>query len=1104
MLAAVCAHAPSASQAGESAVEQARADERARQEGLKKAPGYKKLDLTPARLHVVPLELPAAFERSAEAFPKSAHDVVIGADGNFLRDGKPVFLFGVEAELYNGAWLHRILGLDFTELSILARGEFRASLKVEKKKAADGTLLLEASSPVESPWLELRFKEALRGGTLLTYELMMNKTFHPLPYEVYDFQPPLYCPGVPGFHKNSSHFFDLCQENPEARQLYVNMLRWSARHARKYPVWMYELINEVSYICPCAANAQRFQEEMARKYGTLEQANSAWGTRYGSFEAVLPPLNIGSGMIYNSEWGVVPHGKDLSVPLWIDWARWMEGRGEEVFRELQAELQKLDPGAKGCYQSPYWEGRNAMSPATKGRTEDLYGGEQVLNLFRQERGSEKWEELTQMLEQQIANDLIRASAPAKPHVNLECTINGYPRAKDEPEKAYRIGAAGTRTFFWHQAVHGVSGSVIGYFYGNATSGGGGSVWDPQRHTLDSIRELPRTRGEIGALAEIVLPNPRIKGRIGVLYSLETSRVIRPEKDNLCHQFVAEFADYYGAALFTRAPVDIVTSEQVLAGKAGDYKLLVVPHAWRARQGVLEKLAAYAQAGGTVLVSPDSLRFDDDSGARLETEAFLGGRAGKPLTQAARPVFQDALAGLGECGSKGIASAPSGERDFDFAAPVHGYEFEPTTARLLAAAGGKPALTVNDLGRGKVYHLAYEPSDRSRFQLMRWIAGQCGARADLETTSPSELPLPGDLFPFLPIETHRFERDGRQVWYALNFGGACAGRLVPAEAAKPMTVRNVRDGKYLKPDGGTSATPSPWTPDALKAGVPVEFPSQDPVVLLLEDPEREPLALETLSDEQREALAWLYRKSPASEKKILIDAVSTLEGRMHAYRMPTAVKRLEDLGYEVHTSVKPLAKLVARNGEDLKDATLGEYRVLILAGLDASDLDEPAQAAVLAFVKGGGGLLYCAPTEYHHAGKAHPLARALGLEIGRANFHDPERNALGEPLYARFEKAGEHPITQGVSEWQPPGAKPVRIVDKDARATALFAGGPVSYTFHPWGEERRGPGQPALVAVEYGQGRAAVAGADSWLRPDDLARGENLKLFERLIRWLGKE
>ena len=177
---------------GESALDQAREDELARQEGLRKAPGYKKLDLTPARLRVPPLELPAAFERSKEDFPKSAHDVSVGPDGNFMRDGKPVFLFGVEAEMYNGAWLHRILGLDFTELSILARGEFRAALKVERKKDAGGGLLLEASAPLESPWMELRFKEALRGGTLLTYEYMLNKDFSPLPYTQYDFQPPLY------------------------------------------------------------------------------------------------------------------------------------------------------------------------------------------------------------------------------------------------------------------------------------------------------------------------------------------------------------------------------------------------------------------------------------------------------------------------------------------------------------------------------------------------------------------------------------------------------------------------------------------------------------------------------------------------------------------------------------------------------------------------------------------------------------------------------------------------------------------------------------------------------------------------------------------------
>ncbi len=36
-------------------------------------------------------------------------------DGNFYRDGQPVFLFGIEGTKYLGAWMHRILDIDLFE-----------------------------------------------------------------------------------------------------------------------------------------------------------------------------------------------------------------------------------------------------------------------------------------------------------------------------------------------------------------------------------------------------------------------------------------------------------------------------------------------------------------------------------------------------------------------------------------------------------------------------------------------------------------------------------------------------------------------------------------------------------------------------------------------------------------------------------------------------------------------------------------------------------------------------------------------------------------------------------------------------------------------------
>jgi hypothetical protein len=323
-------------------------------------PGYQARPTRRVRLSVPPVDVPAHVELSRERFPESAHNVTVNG-GNLIRDGKPVFLIGVEAELYNGAWLHRILGIDFSQATVAGSAAYRSAIEAVEKRGADDAVLLELVAERDDPWLETRIREVLRGGTLFTCDFAVTKrSFSPVDYRRYRVDPPLYVPGVSGFHKTSSHFLDLSQENPQGREIYHNMLRWFGRSARKYPVFLYELVNEVSYISPTPANIRAFHVQMRKKYGTVEQANAAWGAKFDAFAAVIPPINIDSSGIYNSKSGVIPYGDALSVPLWIDWLRFMETRAVEVFRDLAATQRKVDPRARTTFQTPYWTGTHAQ------------------------------------------------------------------------------------------------------------------------------------------------------------------------------------------------------------------------------------------------------------------------------------------------------------------------------------------------------------------------------------------------------------------------------------------------------------------------------------------------------------------------------------------------------------------------------------------------------------------------------------------------------------------------------------------------------------------------------------------------------------------------
>ena len=1072
---------------------QAIQDELQRLEGRKETPGYKEHNTKKVRVKMAPLSVPDKFTRRDDEFPESCRNVTV-KDGNFWRDGKPVFLFGVEAELYNGAWLHRILGIDFTQATIINTAGFRSALSVKEAIGADGVSVLELSADRIDPMFETRIRETLRGGTLLTFDYALTRSgFFPVHYTKYETVPPLYCPGVKGFRKCSSHFFDLCQENPVGREIYLNQIKWSSMVGRQYPIFLYELINEVSYICPCVRNVRRFQNEMTKKYGNIRKANQTWKTAYRSFEDVIPPLNIDSSGIYNSKWGTIPYGDKLSVPLWIDWMKVMEQRAMQVFDDLRKEHRRIVPDALQTFQTPYWQGKHAQFPHSFIKVKDCYGAEHGLALFRQSPGNEDWNQIKHMVGSQLPNDLVRSASIDKPSINLECRVTGYPHDKVSGANNYIIGPFGLRTFFWHQAIHGVSGSVISYFYDNEVSEGGGSVWDPRWMTPEAIKEIPRLKNEILSVADIVLPRPRIQGKIALVYPRESARILRPERNSIHRQFVPEVLDYYAATVLTRVPTDVLLFEQILEGRHSKYSVLVLAHCMRAPAAAVARLKDYVEAGGVLVVSPDSLRVDDDFGQRLDTTELFGGRTGNEIFKEENV----SLKSFGITSAKTIGLRGTPDADFKFASPIYGYQFQQAGAEVTGRTeAGAPALAVNTIGKGKVYYLAreFEPAAR-RAIINRIVRNHEQPEIDIEFLDG----IDGDY-----VETHLFRNGGRRVLYALNFGGGPRkARLKPARGlpseGERVFLRNVHTGEHLGPDPMVGRIA--WSRDDLIKGITLELPMHDPVVLLMEDAGTDESELRRLTAEQERVLPWLYRPSPKSPSRVLVDGVYVAEGRVHKWRMPTAVKLLEDNGYQVDSLSAPLRKPLMRSIDGVKPGDIDSYDVFILSGTHGrTEWQAPDIKAVHDYVKGGGGLLCCLIRDWHFP-KPQKALNAFGIQPIYSYFHDPKNHILDEPVYVTFKDVLEHPVTRGVQAFQSTGAKPLQLTNRNARA--LIRGSRTSYAWHSWGETVRKGGLPVMAALEYGKGRVVVIGTDTWLMPDSLEMADNQRLFLNAIRWLAR-
>ena len=1078
--------------AGESATEQAIREELIRLGGSESPHKKQEVKLTEATVNILPFEIPKQFEKTTDTYPESVTNITI-KNGTYYRGDKPVFLIGVESSGYEGTWLCKMLGIDVQPVHNRVKAGYRAALKVTESKGPDGRPMLTVDCDSPDPYGDARVREILLGGTQtwFDYHLTMS-SWYPLPYLKYRFDPPFYTPHLDGWRKTSSHFLDVNMDNPQARQHYVNMMRWGSRYIRKYPVLFHELVNEVSYINPNPTNVKKFQDAMVTKFETIENANAAWGTKFESFSKIMPPVNVSSAGIYNSEWGVIPHGKDLSNNLWVDWIKFMQQVAEEMFKDLVSEYKATNPDALCTFQTPYYSGTHAQTPAMWNRIVDTYGQERGLRLIKVEAGKESWDSVRGMLGQALCSDIVDKALPDKPSFNQEPVCVGYPRDK------YIIGPAGMRSFFWNQAVHGAAGSLISYYYSQGTSGGGRSTFDPRSMQLTALKEMPRVRNEINNVGQLVLPRPRIKARAAMMYSYESARPLRPEDKKGRHRrWMGEVCDIYGPALFSGVPLAVIDNDMLLNDDLSAYKVLILARAFRVKPGTLDALQRYVSGGGVLVVTSDGLRIDDDTHKPLDASQLLGGKVGQPVTAKQKITFGDL--GIDPCETAAVLASPLDGAD-DFSVELHGFAFTPKSAEVLATTGeGDAALTVNTVGLGKVYYMAREFDGPGKCHLMQWIMSQAGQTPDVEAELTDELTTNY-------VETHLFSTDMHHVVYAMNWGGGPREARLKVRAdvmGDEFFVRNLRTLKYIKPDGTEGKTT--WTTADLQQGIPCQLPMHDPMVFVIDWAETDPLELADLSEEHKDVLDWMWRVSPDSENRVLLDVMYSTEGRLHGYKMPTAAKLLEDSGFKVEYLVSPLSKMKVRTGEDVRDGKLSDFNIYIIPGsFGGREFPEADRVAIKEFVENGGGLLFCSVRNWHGGpNKNNLVLEQFGMEVPFTYIYD-EQNALhDEPLWFTANDITEHAISQGVSQVYVMGARPV------VGGQAVVSTGPGTYTEHPWFEgepwnQKRKDGPVAVVAAaEFGKGRVVAIGSDYLFRPDDLEKCDNKKLFENIIEWLAE-
>ena len=179
------------------------------------------------------------------------------------------------------------------------------------------------------------------------------------------------------------------------------------------------------------------------------------------------------------------------------------------------------------------------------------------------------------------------------------------------------------------------------------------------------------------------------------------------------------------------PVDVIDMEQDFSS----YKLLIAPMLYMVRPGVAERIEAFVRAGGTFVATYLSGIVDEND------LCFLGGWPG-PLRETLG-IWAEEIDALYEGDANAVLPAAgnalglSGEYVArEFCDLIHA-----ETAQVLATYksdfyAGRPALTVNELGKGRAYYIASRNDERFLDDFYAALGGQLSLLRALDAALPS--------------------------------------------------------------------------------------------------------------------------------------------------------------------------------------------------------------------------------------------------------------------------------------------------------------------------------------------------------------------------------
>lgn len=527
-----------------------------------------------------------------------------------------------------------------------------------------------------------------------------------------------------------------CYTSPVYREKITIMNNKLAERYAKHPAVIgWHISNEFGGDCHCDLCQDAFRAWVKNKYKTLDELNHAWWTHFWAHTY--------------TDWSQVespaPHGENAVHGHNLDWRRFVSEQINDYINVEVAAVRDANPELPVTTNMHAIDGLDYRKMA---KVLDVISWDSYPTWHDQKDDSQQAAMVS------FYHDLYR-SLKMKPFVLMESTPSST-----NWQAASKLKQPGMHKLSSLQAVaHGADS--VQYFQWRKSRGSSeklhGAVVDHAGHentrVFQDVAELGRTLSDLTQLVGTDTPS-----EAAIIFDWDNRWAVKDSQGprNCGIGYESTVYAHHRAFWEQGVPVDIIGSEDSFDG----YKLIVAPMLYLCSEETGKKLEQFVENGGTLVTTYWS-------GIVGETDnAHLGGFPG-PLRKTLG-IWAEEIDGLHDHERNGLA-LESGNRlglngtyeARELCELVHLEGAESLGVYTDDFYAGRPALTVNNFGKGRAYHMATRLGADFLLDFYSSLIGETGVYKALDSELPAGV-------------TAQVRTDGESDYvFVMNFSGEAA-------------------------------------------------------------------------------------------------------------------------------------------------------------------------------------------------------------------------------------------------------------------------------------------------------------------------------------------